>query len=380
MDFNLTEEQMMIRDLCRDFADRELAPLAAKFDEDKIFPAEALKKMGQLGLMGMLIPPEYGGSGADAVSYCLALMEINRACASTGVTMSVHNSVACEPIYKFGTEEQKRKYLPPLASGEWIGAFAMTEPNAGSDAASLKTIATLEGDHYILNGNKVFITSGSKAGAIIVTALTNKELGKKGISAFIVEPGFPGFRVGAIEKKLGICASDTAELIFDNCRVPRRNLLGQEGDGLKIALNALDGGRIGIASQAVGIATACLEASIKYAHERIQFGQPIAKFQAIQWMIADMATNIDAARLLTLKAAALKDNGQRFTKEASMAKLFATNIANQAAFNAIQIHGAYGYSKEYPLERYYRDVRASTIYEGTSEIQKMVIANWTLNH
>lgn len=379
MDFNLTEEQMMIRDLCRDFADRELAPLAAKFDEDKIFPAEALKKMGQLGLMGMLIPPEYGGSGADAVSYCLALMEINRACASTGVTMSVHNSVACEPIYKFGTEEQKRKYLPPLASGEWIGAFAMTEPNAGSDAASLKTIATLEGDHYILNGNKVFITSGSKAGAIIVTALTNKALGKKGISAFIVEPGFPGFRVGAIEKKLGICASDTAELIFDNCRVPRQNLLGQEGDGLKIALNALDGGRIGIASQAVGIATACLEASIKYAQERIQFGQPIAKFQAIQWMIADMATNIDAARLLTLKAAALKDNGQRFTKEASMAKLFATNIANQAAFNAIQIHGAYGYSKEYPLERYYRDVRASTIYEGTSEIQKMVIANWTLN-
>ena len=375
MAYQLNEEQRMIRAMVREFAREVLLPTATERDRTKKFPAENLKKMGELGLMGMNVPPEYNGAGVDSVSYSLALQEIGYACASTAVVMSVHNSVACGPVYLYGSEYLKQTYLKPLAAGKKIGSFALTESSAGSDPASQKTKAVKDGNSYVINGNKMFITSGKNSDLTVVTAYTDREKKHRGISAFVVEKGTPGFHVGKEEDKMGLRASDTVELIFEDCRVPAENLLGNEGDGFVIAMASLDGGRIGIASQSVGLAQACLDAAVSYAKERIQFNKPIAKFQGIRWMIADMATQIEAARLLTFNAAAMKDRGENFSTAASMAKVFASEMANKAAYQALQIHGGYGYMKEFPVERYYRDVRVFTIYEGTSEIQRKVIAN-----
>jgi alkylation response protein AidB-like acyl-CoA dehydrogenase len=373
--YELSEEQRMIRAMVRDFARETILPTASERDKTCEFPKENLKQMGELGLMGMNVPPEYRGAGVDTVSYSLALQEISHACASTAVIMSVHNSVACGPIYLFGSNHLKETYLKPLAAGEKIGSFALTEPGAGSDPASQKASARMDGDTYVINGNKSFITTGKNSDLTVVTAYTDKTKKHRGISAFVVEKGTPGFHVGKEEDKLGLRASDTVGLIFEDCRIPRENLLGEEGDGFVIAMTSLDGGRIGIASQSVGLAQACLEASISYAKERVQFGRPISQFQGIRWMIADMATEIEAARLLTFDAAAMKDRGEDFTEAASMAKVFASEMANRVAYQALQIHGGYGYIKEFPIERHYRDARVFTLYEGTSEIQRKVIAN-----
>jgi alkylation response protein AidB-like acyl-CoA dehydrogenase len=375
MAYQLNEEQMMIQAMVRDFAREVLMPSAAKRDRTGEFPGENLKKMGELGLMGMNVPAEYNGAGVDTVSYSVALQEVAYGCASTAVIMSVHNSVACGPIYLFGSEYLKETYLKPLATGSKIGSFALTEPGAGSDPASQKAKAHKEGDTYIINGTKMFITSGKNSDITVVTAYTDRDQKHRGISAFVVEKGTPGFSVGKEEEKMGLKASDTVELVFEECRVPVENLLGKEGDGFVIAMSSLDGGRIGIASQSVGLAQACLDAAISYAKQRIQFGRPISQFQGLRWMIADMATQIEAARLLTFNAAAMKDRGENFTAAASMAKLYASEMANKIAYQALQIHGGYGYIKEYPVERYYRDARVFTIYEGTSEIQRRVIAN-----
>jgi butyryl-CoA dehydrogenase len=374
MILELNEQQRMIRNMVREFAEKEVKPKAAELDEKEEYPTESLKKMAQLGILGTIIPQEYGGAGLDNVTYATVIEEISRACASTGVVTSVHNSLTSWPIMNYGTEEQKKKYLPILARGEKIGAFGGTEPNAGSDLGAMQSTAELKGDHYIINGTKTFITSGPKAGIIIVFAVTNKELGPKGISAFIVEDDFKGYSVGGIFDKIGINASLTSELVFEDMEVPKENLLGKEGDGFKIALSTLDGGRIGIAAQAVGIAQAALEESVEYSKNRQQFGKPIAKFQAIQWMISDMATKIEAARFLVLNAAFKKDQGKRISMEAAMAKLFAAETAVDVTNMAIQVHGGYGYTKEYPVERLYRDARITGIYEGTSEVMKMVIA------
>ena len=375
MAYQLNEEQRMIRAMVREFARDVVLPTAAERDKTKEFPAENLKKMGELGLMGMNVPPEYNGAGVDSVSYSLALQEIGYACASTAVVMSVHNSVACGPVYLYGSEYQKETYLKPLAAGNMLGSFALTETSAGSDPASQKTKAVKDGDSYVINGTKMFITSGKTSDLTVVTAYTDREKKHRGISAFVVEKGTPGFHVGKEEDKMGLRGSDTVELIFEDCRVPSENLLGQEGDGFVIAMASLDGGRIGIASQSVGLAQACLDAAVSYAKERVQFNKPISRFQGIRWMIADMATQIEAARLLTFNAAAMKDRGENFSGAASMAKVFASEMANKVAYQALQIHGGYGYMKEFPVERYYRDVRVFTIYEGTSEIQRIVIAN-----
>jgi alkylation response protein AidB-like acyl-CoA dehydrogenase len=378
MTFKLTEEQLMIQTMVRDFAREVILPTAMERDRSKEFPAENLSKMAELGLMGMMVPPEYNGAAVDTVSYVIALQEIAYACAATAVVMSVHNSIVCETIVRFGTEEQKQAYLKPLATGKVIGAFAMTEPQAGSDPMSQSTWAERKGDHYIIDGTKRFITSGKNAGLTIVTAKTDKAKRHKGISAFVVRKGMPGFLVGKTEEKMGLCASDTTDMIFDNCRVPAECLLGQEGDGFKIAMTALDSGRIGIAAQSIGVAQAALNAAVSYAKQREQFGQPISKFQGLRWMLADMATEIEAARQMTFSAAAKKDSGEKYTMEASMAKLFASEMVNRVAAKALQIHGGYGYTKEYAVERFYRDARVFTIYEGTSEIQRVVIANHLL--
>ncbi len=375
MAYQLNEEQRMIRAMVREFARDVVLPTAAERDRTKEFPAENLKRMGELGLMGMNVPPEYNGAGVDSVSYSLALQEVGYACASTAVVMSVHNSVACGPVYLYGSDYQKETYLKPLAAGKMLGSFALTETSAGSDPASQKTKAVKDGDSYVINGTKMFITSGKTSDLTVVTAYTDREKKHRGISAFVVEKGTPGFHVGKEEDKMGLRASDTVELIFEDCRVPSENLLGQEVDGFVIAMASLDGGRIGIASQSVGLAQACLDAAVSYAKERVQFNKPISRFQGIRWMIADMATQIEAARLLTFNAAAMKDRGENFSGAASMAKVFASEMANKVAYQAIQIHGGYGYMKEFPVERYYRDVRVFTIYEGTSEIQRIVIAN-----
>lgn len=375
MNFELTEEQKMIQDMARNFAEKEVAPLAAELDETHRYPVELAHKMGELGLMGIAVPEAYGGAGMDYVCYVVALEEISRACANTGVIMSVNNSLVCDPLSKNCTEEQKHKFLAPLAAGKKIGCFAMTEPSAGSDASNQKTTAVLDGDTWVLNGSKIFITNGSHADTAVVFAMTDKSKGTRGISTFIVEKGTPGFRVGKIERKLGLNASGTAELIFEDCRIPKSQLLGEVSAGFKIAMQTLDAGRIGIGAQAVGIARAAMEQSVKYSLERVQFNQPIAKFQAIQWMLADMATEIDAARLLVYRAARLKDTGQRFSMEAAMAKLFASETAMKTATKAIQVHGGYGYMKEYPVERNFRDAKITEIYEGTSEIQRLVIAS-----
>lgn len=379
MDFELTDAQRLIRDTVREFAEKELAPLAAERDRLEQFPDKALQRLAELGVLGMTMPPEYGGAGADTVSSCLALMEISRACASTGVTLSVHNTLTCEIIYRHGTEEQRRRYLPRLCRGEILGAFSLTEPTSGSDAASLRTTAIRRGDQYVLNGTKLFVTNGSRADAIVLFASTDPALRDKGITAFLVEPSFPGFRVGKREEKMGLRASDTAELVLEDCQVPVGNRIGAEGEGFKIALASLVNGRAGIAAQAVGIAQACLDASIRYAKERRQFGQPIAQFQAIQWKLANMATEVEAARLLTLRAAALKDRDLPCTIQTSMAKLFASEVANRSAAEAVQIHGGYGYIQDFPVERYMRDARVLTIYEGTSEIHRLIVARQLLS-
>ncbi len=374
MAYQLTEEQRMIRAMVREFAREVLLPTAAERDRTKEFPRENLKQMGELGLMGMNVPPEYNGAGADTVSYSVALQEVAYACAATAVVMSVHNSVACGPIYLFGSDYLKETYLKPLAAGEMIGSFALTEPGAGSDPAGQKTRAVRDGDDYVINGTKMFITSGKNSDLTVVTAYTDREKRHRGISAFIVEKGTPGFTVGKEEEKMGLRASDTVELIFEDCRVPAENIVGQEGDGFMIAMSSLDGGRIGIASQSVGLAQACLDAAVNYARERVQFNKTISQFQGIRWMIADMATQIEAARLMTFNAAAMKDRGENYSAAASMAKVFASEMANRVAYQALQIHGGYGYIKDFPVERYYRDARVFTIYEGTSEIQRKVIA------
>ena len=375
MAYRLTEEQNMIKAMVRDFARQELLPHASERDRTCEFPAESIKKMGELGLMGMNVPTRFNGAGVDTVSYSVALQEVAYACASTAVIMSVHNSVACGPIFLFGSDYLKETYLKPLAAGKRLGSFALTEPGAGSDPASQQTKAVKDGSGYILNGTKTFITSGKNADLTVVTAYTDKEKKHKGISAFVVEKGSRGFHIGRTEDKMGLRASDTVELILEDCRVPEKNLLGREGDGFIIAMASLDGGRIGIASQSVGLAQACLEAAIGYARERVQFGRTLSRFQGIRWIIADMATQIEAARLLTFNAAAMKDRGEDFTEAASMAKVFASEMANRVAYQALQIHGGYGYIKEFPVERYYRDARVLTLYEGTSEIQRKVIAN-----
>ena len=374
MKLEFTDQQKMILKMVREFADKEVAPIASELDEKGEYPTKTLDKMAKLGLLGIIIPREYGGAGLDTISYSIVVEEISRKCASTGVITSVHNSLTAWPIMKYGNEDQKKKYLPILAKGEKIGAFAATEPNAGSDLGAIRTTAELKGDNYIINGDKTFITSGPEAGIIIVFAVTDKSLGSKGISAFIVESDMKGYKVGSIFEKLGINASKTSELIFENMEVPKENLLGKEGEGFKIALSTLDGGRIGIASQAVGIAQAALDESIEYSKQRQQFGRPIAKFQAIQWMIADMATKIEASRYLVYNAAYKKDIGEKISKEAAMAKLFASDTAMNSVIKAVQIHGGYGYTKEYTVERLFRDAKITEIYEGTSEVLKMIIA------
>ncbi|MBE9542145.1 MAG: acyl-CoA dehydrogenase [Proteobacteria bacterium] len=378
MSYQLNEEQKMIQAMVKDLARESILPTAAERDKTKEFPADILKQMGELGLMGMSVPSEYNGAGVDTISYSLALQEIGYACASTAIIMSVHNSVSCGPIFRFGSDFLKENYLKPLAAGKKLGCFAVTEPGAGSDPAGAKTTAKKDGDSYILNGTKSWITSGKNSDVVVATAYTDKSKKHRGISTFVLEKGMPGFIVGPEEDKMGQRASDCTSLIFEDCRVPAENLLGEEGQGFIIAMTALDEGRIGVASLSVGLAQACLDASVSYAKDRVQFGSPISKFQGIRWMIADMAVQIEASRLLTFNAASMKDRRERFTADASMAKLFASETANRSAYQALQIHGGYGYSREYPVERYYRDARVLTIYEGTSEVQRIVIANNTI--
>ena len=375
MAYQLNEEQQMIQAMVRDFARSIILPTAAERDKTKIFPQDIIRQLGELGLMGMNVPQEYNGAGVDTICYSLALQEIGYACASTAVILSVHNSVSCGPIYQFGSDFLKDNYLASLAGGQRLGCFALTEASAGSDPASQKSTAKKDGNSYILNGTKAWITSGKSSDIVVATAYTDKGKKHRGISAFVLEKGIPGFAIGREEDKMGQRSSDCASLIFEDCRVPAENLLGEEGQGFIIAMTALDEGRIGIASMSVGIAQACLDAAVSYSKEREQFGTPLSKFQGIRWMIADMAVQIEASRLMTFNVAAMKDRGERFTAGASMAKLFASESANRCAYTALQIHGGYGYSTEYPVERYYRDARVTTIYEGTSEVQRIVIAN-----
>ncbi len=378
MDFNLSDEQKMVLDSARDFAEREVRPRAAAVDAEGRFPRESIAKLAELGFLGVFIPPEYGGSGLDTFSYALIIEEISRACAATGVIVSAHNSLVCFPLLEFGTEEQKQKYLVPLAKGEAVGAFALTEPEAGSDAASQRTVAVVDGEDYILNGSKIFITNAMIAKTFLVFCLTDPPSGVRGISAFILERDMPGFTVGRKEETLGIRGSGACTLHFDNVRLPKSNMLGEPNKGFRVAMTTLDAGRIGIAAQAVGIGQSALDESLKYSKERKQFGKPISSFQALQWMIADTATELEAARLLTWRAASLKDTGASITREAAQAKLFASEMATRAAHRAIQIHGGYGYTKEFIVERLYRDARITEIYEGTSEIQRVVIATQVL--
>ena len=374
MDFELSEEQLLIQEMVREFAATEVAPIAAEIDRDHRFPEELIPKLAKLSLLGVPYPEEVGGAGADNVSYVIVLEELARVCGSTPVIVSGHTSLGTWPIFEFGSPAQKEKYLNKLTTGAMLGAFALTEPGAGTDAAAGRTTAVLDGDEYVLNGSKIFITNGGYAGIYIVTAMTDPAAGTRGISAFIVEKDAPGFTVVEKEHKMGIKASSTTPLYFSDCRVPKDALLGQEGKGFKIAMAALDGGRIGIGAQALGIAQGALDASLAYAKERVQFGKPIAALQAIQWMIADMATEIDAARLLVYRAAWNKDHGLPYGTAAAMAKLFASEAATRVADRAIQIHGGYGYTESYPVERAYRDAKITELYEGTSEVQRMVIA------
>ncbi|MFC5732716.1 acyl-CoA dehydrogenase [Cytobacillus gottheilii] len=374
MNFKLSEEHEMIRKMVRDFARNEVAPTAAERDEEERFDRELFDKMAELGLTGIPWPEEYGGIGSDYLAYCIAVEELSRVCASTGVTLSAHTSLAGWPIYTFGNEEQKQKYLKPMALGEKIGAYGLTEPGSGSDAGGMKTTARLEGDHYVLNGSKIFITNGGIADIYVVFALTSPEEKQRGTTAFIVEAGFEGFSVGKKEKKLGIRSSPTTEIMFEDCKVPIENVLGNVGEGFKIAMKTLDGGRNGIAAQAVGIAQGALDAASDYAKERQQFGKPIASQQGIGFKLADMATGIEAARLLTYQAAWLESAGLPYGKESAMSKLFAGDTAMKVTTDAVQIFGGYGYIKDYPAERYMRDAKITQIYEGTQEIQRLVIS------
>ena len=378
MNFEPTEEQQMIRKMVRDFAEKEIAPIALETDQSGQFPWPIIRQMGKLGLMGLPFSEKYGGGGVDTISYAIAMEEIARVCGSIAITLAAHISLATFPIYHFGSEEQKRKYVPKLASGEWIGAFGLTEPGAGSDAGGTKTRAVLNGNEWVINGQKCFITNGSIADVVVLTAVTDPEKGRRGVSSFIVEKGTPGFRPGRDEEKMGLKASITSELFFEDCRIPKGNILGSPGEGFKQVLITLDGGRISIGAMALGLAQGAFERALAYSKERQQFGQPICNFQAVQWMLADMATEIDAARLLLYRAAWLEDQGVRFTKEAAMAKLYASEAAERACFKALQIHGGYGYMQEYEVERMYRDQRLCTIGEGTSEIQRLVIARQLL--
>ncbi len=378
MEFELSEEHRMIQRMVREFAEKEIAPRAEEIDETDRFPEDLFRRMGELGILGLPFPEEYGGSGGDYIALVLALEEIARVSGTMAIILDAHTSLCCEPIYLFGTEEQKRKYLVPLARGEKIGAFGLTEPQAGSDAGATRTRAVRDGDHWVINGQKCFITNGSVADVIVITAKTDPEAGTRGISAFIVEKGTPGFRPGRDEKKMGLKGSVTSELFFEDCRIPAENLLGKENEGFKQFLTTLDAGRVAIAAMALGLAQGAFERSVAYAKQRVQFGQPIANFQAIQWMIAEMATEIEAARLMVYRAAWLRTKGVRFTKEASMAKLFTTEMSERVCRKAIQIHGGYGYIREYAVERMYRDQRLCAIGEGTNEIQRLVIARHVL--
>ena len=379
MNFNLNKTQELFRQMIREFAEKEVKPLAAEIDEQERFPQETVEKMAKLGIFGIPVPKQYGGAGGDNLMYSIAVEELSRCCATTGVVVSAHTSLCMAPILKFGTEEQKMKYVPKLASGEWIGAFGLTEPNAGTDAAGQQTTAVLDGDEWVINGNKIFITNAGHANVYIVIAMTDKSLGTKGISAFIMEATTPGFSVGKKELKMGIRGSATAELIFNNCRIPKENLLGKVGEGFKIAMMTLDGGRIGIASQALGIAQGALDETVKYTKERKQFGKAIAKFQNTQFQMADLKTKIEAARLL-VRSAAFKEGEHtanpkiNFSADAAMAKLYAAEVAMEVTTKCVQFHGGYGYTREYPVERMMRDAKITEIYEGTSEVQRMVIA------
>jgi len=378
LNLELNEEQKLLQRTVREFADNEVKPLAREIDETGNFPRETFRKAAELGLTGVALPESEGGAGFNHIAYSIVIEEISRVCASTGVILSVQNSLYCDPIHRFGTEEQKKQFLLPFARGEKIGCYALTEPQAGSNASALATKAVRKGDRYIINGAKAWITNGGVADAAIVYVNTDPAKGEKGITALVVERGTPGFKVGKEEKKLGIHATACTELSFTDCEVPVSNRIGNEGEGYKIALSTLDGGRVGIAAQATGIAQGAFEEALAYAQQRQAFGHPIADFQAIQFMLADMATEIDAARLLVRKAAWKQDTGARFTMEASIAKLFASELATRATHKAMQIHGGNGYSREYPVERMYRDARITEIYEGTSEIQRLVIAAWVL--
>ena len=378
MNFGLTREQELVRQMVREFAVNEVKQIAAEIDETERFPMENVKKMAELGMMGIPFPKELGGSGGDVLSYIIAVEELSKVCGTTGVILSAHTSLCASLIYENGIPSQKEKYLVPLAKGEKIGAFGLTEPGAGTDAAGQQTTAVLDGDNYILNGSKIFITNGGVADTFIVFAMTDKSQGTRGISAFIVEKSFHGFSIGKKEDKLGIRASSTTELIFENCIVPKENLIGKEGKGFGIAMKTLDGGRIGIAAQALGIAEGAYEETIKYMKERKQFGRSLSAFQGLQWMIAEMETKIEAAKLLVYKAAWLKQNKLPYSVDAAKAKLFAAEVAMDVTTKAVQLHGGYGYTKEYPVERMMRDAKITEIYEGTSEVQKMVIAGAAL--
>jgi alkylation response protein AidB-like acyl-CoA dehydrogenase len=374
MRLELTDEQQMVQGLAREFAEQEVKPIAAECDREARFPHATVKRMGELGLLGITVAEKHGGGGADTLAYALALEEVAVACASHAVVMSVNNSLVCEPLLKFGTPAQHERFLAPLASGRGLGCFALTEPQAGSDARNQTTLARRDGDHYVLDGRKQFVTNGRESMVALVFAQTDPAKAHHGISAFLVEKGTPGFLIPKVEDKLGLRASDTAEFVFEGCRVPEMNRLGAEGQGFKVAMQTIDSGRIGIAAQAVGIARAALEASVAYAKERRSFGVPIGQHQMIQWMLADMATAVDAARLLTWRAAVLKDRGKPYGTASSMAKLFASEAAMRVTTDAIQVHGGYGYIKDYPVERFFRDAKITQIYEGTSQIQRLVVA------
>ena len=379
MDFSLSKTEELFLQMIREFAEKEVKPLAAEVDEEERFPLETVEKMAKTGLMGIPVPVKYGGAGGTNLMYGMAVEELSRVCGTTGVVLSAHTSLCCAPIMENGTEEQKMKYLPRLASGEWIGAFGLTEPNAGTDAAMQQTTAVLDGDQYVLNGNKIFITNAVYAHVYVIFAMTDKSLGNKGISAFIVEKGTPGFSIGKKEKKMGIRGSATTELVFEDCRIPKENLLGQQGKGFAIAMKTLDGGRVGIAAQALGIAQGAMDETIKYTKERKQFGRSISQFQNTQFQMADMETKVQAARLLVRSAHQKKDNGMPYSVDAAMAKLFAAETAMEVTTKAVQLHGGYGYTREYPVERMMRDAKITEIYEGTSEVQRMVIAGKLFN-
>jgi butyryl-CoA dehydrogenase len=380
MDFSLSSDQLLIRDTVRRFMEAEMRPILREYEREGKFPAEQLRKLGELGCCGMLVPEEWGGAGTDTISYAVMLEEVARVCASTAVALSVTNSVVGVPVWKFGSAIQKKQYLRPLSRGEILGAFCLTEPQAGSDAAGIQTRATREGDHYVLNGTKAWVTNGGVSGVYLVFAKTDPEAGARGVTAFLVQPTFSGFRISRYEEKMGLHLSRSAEIVFHDCRVPIENRLGEEGQGLKIALESLDGGRVGIAAQALGLAQGALEAAARYAKQRRTFGKPIAEYQAIQWMLADMQTEIEAARALTHYAAFMRDKesrepgSRRYGSSASRAKLYSSEMANRVAYRAVQVHGSVGYSRETDVERYYRDARVLTIYEGTSEMQRIVIA------